>query len=162
MFSAWGWRCACALGIILWLFCSHFFCFVNLVFFFQFEMLSKCIDSGYIVGATPLTVFLHLFWNFADVFGTEWRCACDLGITLWLLFLTHILYLLCCTLSIHYNEVLKRNIQYFAIIRVFISAQEWAFEYCFGNKKAACWKHGCKGNCVLSSYTVPTVLYTEV
>ena len=35
-----------------------------------------------------------------------------------------ILYLLCCILSIHYTEVLKRNIQYFAIIRVFISSQE--------------------------------------
>ena len=43
---------------------SHFFCFVNLVFF-QYEMLSKCIDSGYLVGATPLTVFHQLFsaWN---------------------------------------------------------------------------------------------------
>ena len=28
---------------------SHFFCFVNLVFF-QCEMLSKCVDSGYLVG----------------------------------------------------------------------------------------------------------------
>ena len=37
---------------------SHFFCFVNLVFFFLHEMLTKCIDSGYLVGATPLTV-LH-------------------------------------------------------------------------------------------------------
>ena len=26
-------------------------------------------------------------------------------------------------------EVLKRNIQYFAIIRAFIISQEWAFEY---------------------------------
>ena len=39
---------------------SHFFCFVNLVVF-QYEMLSKCIDSGYLVGATPLTVFHQLF-----------------------------------------------------------------------------------------------------
>ena len=35
---------------------SHFFCFVDFVFFLH-EMLSKCIDSGYLVGATPLTVF---------------------------------------------------------------------------------------------------------
>ena len=48
------WTCACGLDIILWSFFSHFFCFVNLVFF-QYEMLSKCIDSGYLVGATPLT-----------------------------------------------------------------------------------------------------------
>ena len=42
---------------------SHFFCLVNLVliFLFLFEMLSKCIDSGYLVGATPLTVFHHCF-----------------------------------------------------------------------------------------------------
>ena len=70
---------------ILWLFFSHFFCFVNL-FYFQYEMLSKCIDSGYLVGATPLAVFHQLFWNIADVFSMEWRCACSLGIILWLLF----------------------------------------------------------------------------
>ena len=29
---------------------SHFFCFVNLVCFW-YEMLSKCIDSRYLVGA---------------------------------------------------------------------------------------------------------------
>ena len=46
---------------------SHFFCFVNLVSFFLHEMLSKCIDSGYFVGATPLTVCHWLFWNSADV-----------------------------------------------------------------------------------------------
>ena len=46
-------------------------------------MLSKCIDSRYLVGATPLTVFLQLLWNFADVFSLfsfwmEWRCACEM------------------------------------------------------------------------------------
>ena len=61
---------------------SHFFCFVNLSLFFLREMLSKCIDSGYLVGATPLTVFHQLFWNFADVFCMKWRCACDFGIIL--------------------------------------------------------------------------------
>ena len=34
---------------------SEFFCFVNLSFLY--EVLSKYIDSGYFVGATPLTVF---------------------------------------------------------------------------------------------------------
>ena len=66
---------------------SHFFCYVNLVSFLH-EMLSKCIASGYLVGATPLTVFHRLFWNFADVSGMEWRYACDIGILLWLFFLT--------------------------------------------------------------------------
>ena len=40
---------------------SHFFCFVNLVSSFLHEMLSKCIDSGYLVGAIPLTVLHKLF-----------------------------------------------------------------------------------------------------
>ena len=40
---------------------SPFF-FVNLVFFWGgYEMLSKCIEGGYLVGATPLTVFHRLF-----------------------------------------------------------------------------------------------------
>ena len=59
----------------------YLFCFVNLVFFW-YEMLSKCIDSGYIVGAVPLTVFNRLFWNFADIFCIEWRCAYGFGIKL--------------------------------------------------------------------------------
>ena len=37
----------------------HFFCFVNLNLFFWHEMLSKCMESRYFVGATPLTVFLQ-------------------------------------------------------------------------------------------------------
>ena len=47
---------------------------------------SKCIDSGYLVGATPLTVFHHLFWNIAGVFSMEWRCACGFCTKLWLFF----------------------------------------------------------------------------
>ena len=39
---------------------SHFFCFVKIVSFLH-EMLSKCIDSGYLVGATPLTVSFDCF-----------------------------------------------------------------------------------------------------
>ena len=31
--------------------------------------------------------------------------------------------------TVLYTEVLKPNIQYFTIIRVFIISQEWAFEY---------------------------------
>ena len=73
------WRYACGLGVILYFF-SHFFCFVNLVsFFFLHEMLSKCIDSGYLVGTTPLTVLHQLFWNFADVSCMEW---CGFGMIL--------------------------------------------------------------------------------
>ena len=47
--------------------------------------------TGYLVGATPLTVFHPLFWNFSDVFCIEWRCACALDMILWLFF-SHFLY----------------------------------------------------------------------
>ena len=43
-------------------------------------MLSKCIDSGYLVGTTPLTVFHRLFWNLADVFCMESRYMYALGL----------------------------------------------------------------------------------
>ena len=38
----------------------HIVGFENLISF-PYEMLSKCIDRGYLVGATPLTVFHRLF-----------------------------------------------------------------------------------------------------
>ena len=82
------WRCACGLGIILWLFFSHFFCFVNLVFYLAWhgiKVYRQC-HSGYLVDATPLTVFHGLFWNFASVLCIEWRCACGLDTILWLFF----------------------------------------------------------------------------
>ena len=60
---------------------SHFFFFVNLVFFFYMKYYQS-------VGATPRTVFHWLFWNFADVFCMEWRYACGLGTVLWICFLT--------------------------------------------------------------------------
>ena len=53
-------------------------------------MLSKCMDSAYLVGATPPTVFHRLFWNIADAFYMEWRCACGLSIILWLFFFSHV------------------------------------------------------------------------
>ena len=43
------------------IFC-HFFHFVNLVIF-----LPQCIDSGYLVSATPHTILYQSFWNFAHV-----------------------------------------------------------------------------------------------
>ena len=52
------------------------------------EMLSECIECGYLVGTTPLTAVHWLFWNFADVFCMKWRCACGFSIILWLFFLT--------------------------------------------------------------------------
>ena len=85
---------------------SHFFCFVNLVFYLH-EMLSKCIDSEYLVGATPLTVFHRLFWNFADVFCMKWKYASGFGIILWLFFLLFLL----CELSVFFlHEILSKCI----------------------------------------------------
>ena len=48
---------------------------------------SVILYSGYmyLVGATPLTVFHGIFWNLADVLCMKWRCACGLGIIIWLL-----------------------------------------------------------------------------
>ena len=48
----------------------------------------QCIDSGYLVSATPHTVLYQSFWNFAHVFFMVWRCACGLDIILALIFVT--------------------------------------------------------------------------
>ena len=73
---------------------SDFFCFVKLVFFFGmksikvffFGMKSIKVYRQWVPCGRNcfFTVFHQLFWNFADVFGMEWRCACGLGIILWL------------------------------------------------------------------------------
>ena len=41
---------------------------------------TKCLDSGYLVCATPHTVLCWSFLNFPDVFVMVWRCACGLDI----------------------------------------------------------------------------------
>ena len=61
----------------------HFFHFVNLEFY-----LPQCIDSGYLVSATPHTVLYRSFLNFAHVFSMVWRCACGLDVILALIFVT--------------------------------------------------------------------------
>ena len=61
----------------------HFFHFVNLVIFRP-----QCIDTEYLVSATPHTILYQSFWNFAHVFSMVWRCACGLDIILELIFVT--------------------------------------------------------------------------
>ena len=61
MFSAWNEDVHMFFWYNTLIIFSHFFWFVNLVCFFLHEMLSKCIDSGYLVGPTPLTVFHRMF-----------------------------------------------------------------------------------------------------
>ena len=48
----------------------------------------QCIDSGYLVSATPHTILYQSFWNFAHVFSMVWRCASGLDIILALIFVT--------------------------------------------------------------------------
>ena len=48
----------------------------------------QCIDSGYLVSATPQTIVYQSFWNFAQVFSVVWRYACGLDIILALIFVT--------------------------------------------------------------------------
>ena len=52
----------------------HFFHFVNFVIFWP-QILWKCIDSGYLVSATPHIILYWSFWNFAHVFSMVLRCA---------------------------------------------------------------------------------------
>ena len=80
-FMVWG--CTCGLDIIVGLFFCYFFHFVNLVIF-----RCKCIDSGYLVSATPHTILYQSFLNFAHVFSMVWRSACCLDIILALMFVS--------------------------------------------------------------------------
>ena len=79
------WRCACGLDIIHRLF---FVTFSAIWTIFQAWTLSKGIDSGYLVCATPSTVLCRSFWNFTGVFVMVWRCAYELDIILRLNFVT--------------------------------------------------------------------------
>ena len=70
-------------GYNCWIIFYHFFHFVNLVIFRP-----QCIDSGYLVSATPHTILYQSFWNFAHVFTMVWRCAYGLDIILAFIFVT--------------------------------------------------------------------------
>ena len=48
--------------------------------FFHARILSKCIDSGYLMCATPPTVLWRSFCYFTGVFVIVSRCACGLDI----------------------------------------------------------------------------------
>ena len=70
-------------GYNCWIILFHFFYFVNLVIFRP-----QCIDSGYLVSATPHTILYQSFWNFAHVFSMVLRCAYGLDIILAFIFVT--------------------------------------------------------------------------
>ena len=75
------WRCACGLNIIFKLIFVSIFCILNLVIF-QSWILLKCMDSGYLVCATPPAILCRSFWNFTSVFVMVWRYVCGLDIIL--------------------------------------------------------------------------------
>ena len=75
-FMVWG--CACRLDIIVRLF------FITFTTFFR----PQCIDSGYLVSATPHTILYQSFWNFAHVFSMVWRYACGLDLIFAFIFVT--------------------------------------------------------------------------
>ena len=56
-------------GYNCWIIFYHFFHFVNLVIFRP-----QCIDSGYLVSATPHTILYQSFWNFEHVFSNMKMC----------------------------------------------------------------------------------------
>ena len=66
-----------ACGLDPWINFCHFFQFVNFVVFGP-QILWKCIDSRYLVSATPYTISVLSSCNFAHLFSIVWRCACGL------------------------------------------------------------------------------------
>ena len=62
----------------------HFFHFV----IFWPQILWKCLDSGYLVSATPYTISILSSCNFAHLFSMIWICACGLDLILQLIFVT--------------------------------------------------------------------------
>ena len=74
------WRYACGLDIILRLFLVTF-CKLNLAIFLALSI-TKWMDRGYLVGATPPTVLDRFFRNFTCVLVMVWRYACGLDIIL--------------------------------------------------------------------------------
>ena len=65
----------------------HFFCKLNLGIF-QALYLTKWMDRGYLVGATPSTGLYLFFWNFTGVWVMIWINACGLDTILKLIFVT--------------------------------------------------------------------------
>ena len=71
------WKYACCSDIIL----RFFFSQINLAIFPALSI-TKWMDRGYLVGATPPTVLYQLFWNFIGVLVMVWKHACGLDIIL--------------------------------------------------------------------------------
>ena len=70
-----------------WINFCHFFHFVNFVIFWP-QILWKCIDSGYLVSATPYTNSCLSLCNFAHLFFHGLKSACGLDLILQLIFVT--------------------------------------------------------------------------
>ena len=67
------WRCPCVFDIIL----ALIFALFSTLWTLSFSDL-RCLDSGYLVIATPCTILYWSFWNFAHVFSRVCKSACGL------------------------------------------------------------------------------------
>ena len=105
------WRCAYGLDIILELIFVTYSTLWTLSFWPQ--ILWRCIDSGYLLSATPYTI-LHIF------FSMVWRCAYDLDYILQLIFVT---FPLCHFLQVR-HQLHRSSIYIFRIITA-ISLGVW-------------------------------------
>ena len=107
------WRCACGLDIIIRLIFLTLFRILNLVIF-QSWIVLKCIDSGYLVCATPPAVLCQSFSNFTSVSVMVWRYACGLDI---------ILRYFVSLLKVHIAKNIKRRVTFIHWICLFL----WVF-----------------------------------
>ena len=55
---------------VVWIYCWIIFCHFSTLWTVTFR--PQCIDSGYLVSATPHTILYQSFWNFAYVFSMVW------------------------------------------------------------------------------------------
>ena len=85
--SSMVWRCACGLDIILALIFVTFSTLRTLSFPDP-QILWKCIDSGYLVSATPHTILYRTFWNFAKCFPHGLEMCMWFGYNWWIIFVT--------------------------------------------------------------------------
>ena len=123
------WRCACALDIILWLFFSHFFCFVNLVFFSVWNAI-KVYRQWLPCGCNSSYSFVLIVLKHCRCFqhGMNLRCACGFGIILWLFFSLFLL----CELSLFFTwNAIKVYRQWVPCLTVFLQLF-WNFTDVFG------------------------------
>ena len=92
-----------------WINFCHFFHFVNFVIFWS-QILWKCIDSGYVVSATPYTISCLSLCNFEHLFFHGLKMCMWLDLILQLIFVT----LLLCQFSQVRHQLHRSSIYFFS------------------------------------------------